>query len=125
MTSPNSSPSPALFVARMAGDSMRNAGIRNGDLLIIDRARHAVDGDIVVAVLNGQLAVKRLSVQGDGAILRAENPQYPDYRAKDGSWPDIWGVVTDDVHPFVPSSPLSRLTASANASAPSTWAPAC
>jgi DNA polymerase V len=60
----------ATFYVRVSGDSMTGAGIHSGDLLVVDRSLDPVSGRIVIAVLNGELTVKRLFVEGDHLILR-------------------------------------------------------
>lgn len=113
-----------LFVMQMAGDSMINAGIHNGDLLIVDRSLTPVPGDVVAAVMDDEIAIKRLVSRASITILHAENPRYPDYMPNNGASPDIWGIVTDVIHPLISSSDR-RTTASANTSTPTTLVPAC
>ena len=79
-----------LFVMQMAGDSMINAGIHNGDLLIVDRSLAPVPGDVVAAVMDDEIAIKRLVSRAGITILHAENPRYPDYMPSNGaSFPTI------------------------------------
>ena len=106
--------SPTLFVVQMAGHAMRDAGIANGDLLIVDRSKEPAPGDVVVAVLDGELAVKRLVAAGAHLVLHAENPAYPDYVPDGCAPPPIWGVVVSVIHalrdgepPSPPASPTS------------------
>lgn len=106
-----------LFVMQMAGDSMINAGIHNGDLLIVDRSLAPVPGDVVAAVMDDEIAIKRLVSRAGITILHAENPRYPDYMPSNGASPAIWGIVTDVIHPLISSSDR-RTTASANTSTP-------
>ena len=68
-----------LFVMQMAGDSMINAGIHNGDLLIVDRSLAPVPGDVVAAVMDDEIAIKRLVSRAGITILHAENPITPDF----------------------------------------------
>lgn len=93
-----------LFVMQMAGDSMINAGIHNGDLLIVDRSLAPVPGDVVAAVMDDEIAIKRLVSRAGITILHAENPRYPDYMPSNGASPAIWGIVTDVIHPLISSS---------------------
>ena len=86
------------FLVRVAGDSMIGAGIFDNDLLIVDRSLEPVDGDVVVAVLDGELTVKRLAHDRHGAYLHAENPKYPDIRPASMGENLIWGVVTGSFH---------------------------
>ncbi len=65
------------FALKVKGDSMINAGISEGDLLIVRQQPVAESGDIVVALLGEEATVKRLCIQGDDIQLRPENPRYP------------------------------------------------
>jgi DNA polymerase V len=90
----------ATFFVRVRGDSMTGAGIRNGDLLVVDRAREAGDGDIVIAVVDGELTVKRLCRRGGHLRLLPENPCFQPIEFKDGQELVVWGVVTSFIHRF-------------------------
>lgn len=90
----------ATFFVRVRGDSMAGTGIRNGDLLVVDRAREATDGDIVIAVVDGELTVKRLYKRGGHLRLMPDNPCYHPIDFKDGQELTIWGVVTSFIHRF-------------------------
>ena len=89
-----------LFVVRVAGDSMLGAGIRDGDLLVVDRSREAVSGAIVVAVVDGELTVKRLRVDRRGVRLEAENPAYKPIVVREGAELTIWGVVAHAIRSY-------------------------
>jgi len=89
----------ATYFVRVSGESMLGAGIHPGDLLIVDRSIDARDGKIIVAVVNGELLVKRLKLEGDRAILVAENPDYPQLRITEAMEFQVWGVVTNVIHP--------------------------
>ena len=65
----------ATFMVKVSGDSMIGAGIADGDILVVDRSEEAVHGRIVVAVLDGELTVKRLHVRNGVRLLVPENPQ--------------------------------------------------
>ncbi len=84
----------ATFFLRVQGHSMSGAGISDGDLLVVDRALEAGHGDIVVAVVDGELTVKRLWRRGARVRLVAENPAYAPIELKDGQELAVWGVVT-------------------------------
>lgn len=89
----------STFVVRVAGDSMENAGISNGDEVIVDRSLTARDGNVIVAILDGELTIKRLRLTGSGTvILQADNPAYPDIAVPALSELSIWGVVTRCLH---------------------------
>ena len=85
----------ATFFMRVQGHSMTGAGIQDGDLLVVDRSLEAGDGDIVVAVVDGELTVKRLWRRGGRVRLLAENPAYAPIDLKDGQELAVWGVVTN------------------------------
>ena len=87
----------ATFFVRVQGHSMTGAGIHDGDLLVVDRALEAGHGDIVVAVVDGELTVKRLWRRGARVRLLAENPAFAPIELKDGQELAVWGVVTSIV----------------------------
>ncbi|AFY61843.1 LexA family transcriptional regulator [Synechococcus sp. PCC 6312] len=88
----------ATFMARVSGDSMIGVGIHDGDVIIVDRSLEPKDGQIVIAVLNGELTVKRLRRKCKRLLLQAENPNYPDIEITDASAFQVWGVVTNVIH---------------------------
>lgn len=88
----------ATFFVRASGDSMINAGIASGDILVVDRSIDATHGRIVIAALNGELTVKRLSRQHGQVKLIAENPDFPAIDITDEYDMVIWGVVTSVIH---------------------------
>ena len=88
----------ATFFVRVKGHSMTGAGIRDGDLLVVDRSLEAGDGDIVVAVVDGELTVKRLSRRGGTVRLLPESPGCEPIEFKDGQELTVWGVVTSVIH---------------------------
>ena len=90
----------ATFVVRVAGDSMTGAGIRDGDLLVVDRSREAKSGAIVVAVVDGALTVKRLRVGRQGVRLEPENPAYKPIVVREDAELVIWGVVAHDIRSY-------------------------
>jgi DNA polymerase V len=78
---------------------MLGAGIHPNDILVVDRSIEPADGKVVIAALNGELTVKRLSKTAEGIwYLKAENPQFPDILLNDGLELVIWGVVTNVIH---------------------------
>jgi DNA polymerase V len=86
----------ATFFVRAAGESMRGAGIFDGDLLVIDRGITPQPDDIVIAVVHGELTVKRLQRQDGAWQLAAENPNFPTLPICDDGC-EIWGVVTNSI----------------------------
>ena len=90
----------ATFYVRLAGDSMVNAGLFDGDILVVDRAEQASHGRIVVAVIEGDMTVKRLYSQSGRVELRAENPAYKPIVVDESRELVIWGVVIGSVRQF-------------------------
>ena len=88
----------ATFFVKASGDSMKNAGIHSGDLLVVDRSIEPNHGKIVIAAIDGELTVKRLS-QKDGQVqLLPENPNYPPIDITAEQEMVILGVVTHVIH---------------------------
>ncbi|MBK1620351.1 hypothetical protein CKO42_18280 [Lamprobacter modestohalophilus] len=84
----------ACFLLRVRGCSMVDAGIDDGDLLLVDRALEPSHGRIVIAVVDGEFTVKRLHRQAQVVRLEAAHAQYPAIELKDGQELQVWGVVT-------------------------------
>lgn len=84
----------ATFMVKVSGDSMIGAGIADGDILVVDRSEDAVHGKIVVAVLDGEMTVKRLHIRKNVRMLLPENPKYCALHIESGQELQIWGVVT-------------------------------
>ena len=84
----------ATFFVTVEGDSMINAGIHNGDILVVDRSIQFQHGHIVVAFVGGERLVKRLQYAGNVGCLVAENPAYPPILVSEENPATIWGVVT-------------------------------
>lgn len=84
----------STFCARVAGDSMRDCGIDDGDLLIIDKSLEPQEGRIAVCFVDGEFTLKRISVRQDGIWLMPANPQYPALHITDGSNFQVWGIVS-------------------------------
>jgi len=73
----------STFLLRVKGNSMINAGIHEGDLVIVERGKEPKAGEIVVGVLDGEFTLKRLKRDKGKFYLQAENPDYPDLHALD------------------------------------------
>ena len=72
----------STFFLRVKGDSMINAGIKDKDLIIVDKSLIAKPGNIVIAMIDGEFTIKRLSIKNDELYLKAENHNYPDFSFK-------------------------------------------
>lgn len=88
----------ATFFGRVKGNSMQDANISDGDVLVIDRALEAKNNDIVLGMLNGEFTVKRMEKRSGGITLLPANPQYkPIVITADMDF-EVWGVVTYVIH---------------------------
>lgn len=88
-------PNPtSTFLARVRGDSMRDAGLQDGDLILIDRSRTPHSGSMILAWVDGGFTVKHLHLQQGRCLLRAANPAYRDLEMTEEDGSRIWGVVT-------------------------------
>lgn len=93
----------ASFYADVEGDSMKDAGILDGDRVIIDRAIEPHEGSIVVAYWNGEFTMKYLDLthKKDGYIeLRPANKDFPVFKIEDGCRFEVWGVVVHLIRTF-------------------------
>ena len=88
----------ATFFVRATGESMLGAGIHPGDILVVDRSLEARHGKIVIAALDGELTVKRLSKTSSGTALLPENDSFDPIEISDDNDLIIWGVVTNVLH---------------------------
>lgn len=85
---------PATFFVRASGHSMTGAGIFPNTLLVVDRSLKPTNGRIVVAVVDGELTIKRLRRFRDGRVeLHSENPEFEPLTFADGRELVVWGVV--------------------------------
>lgn len=90
----------ATFFVRVVGESMRDAGINAGDLLVVDRSLDPRNGSVVVAVLDGYLTVKHFHRRPGGITLRPANAAFPPIEVGEGAELDVWGVVTFGVRRY-------------------------
>lgn len=88
----------ATFFVRVTGDSMTGAGIHHDDILVVDRSLEAVHGKVVIAIVDGELTVKRLYRRKGLVRLLAENPDYSAIELAEETSCEIWGVVTSVIH---------------------------
>jgi len=90
----------ATFLLRVSGESMREAGIFDGDMLVVNKALKPRHGQVVVAIIDGEFTVKYLYQRGGRVKLKAANATYPDIIPKDGQTLEVWGVVTASIKRF-------------------------
>ncbi|KKR05999.1 MAG: SOS response UmuD protein, Serine peptidase, MEROPS family S24 [candidate division WS6 bacterium GW2011_GWF2_39_15] len=84
----------ATFFVRVDGYSMINAGIHDGDMLVVDRSLEPSNNSIVIALYNGGFTVKRLLKNRGNISLFPENPKYSPVTIKQSDDFEVWGVVT-------------------------------
>ena len=83
----------ATFFVRVAGESMREIGITDGDILVVDRSIENWGNRIVVAVIDSEFTIKRFTKRNGTVVLEAENPDYPSIRITEEIDFSVWGVV--------------------------------
>jgi DNA polymerase V len=88
----------ATFFVRVAGDSMTGAGIHPGDILVVDRSLEPRDASVVIAVLDGELTVKRISRRSGRLYLVPDNALYQPLEILAEMEFEVWGVVTSVIH---------------------------
>ncbi len=87
------------FYARCIGDSMRDAGIDEGDILVVDKSLEMQDGDIIIAYIDGEFTVKRVRLdRADNALwLMPENDKYTPIKVTEDAHFEVFGVVTYNI----------------------------
>jgi DNA polymerase V len=88
----------STFFVRVAGDSMVNAGIFSGDILIVDRSLIPKHNNVIIAIVDNELTVKRLLLEGDDIILAPENNEYNSLKITGDISFSVWGVVRNVIH---------------------------
>lgn len=88
----------ATFFLRVRGDSMRDLGIFDGDIVVVDRSLTPRVGMVVVALVNGAFTCKQLGSHEGRPVLHAANPAYPDIHLGEGEELEVFGVVTNCIH---------------------------
>jgi DNA polymerase V len=89
---------PATYFFRMRGDAMKDAGIYDNDILVVDRSVKLANGKIIVAILNGELMVRRFHKNFTSAFLIPENDRYKTINLAEFGDFNLWGVVTYAIH---------------------------
>ena len=90
----------ATYFVRAAGNSMTGAGIRPGDILVVDRSLEPSDGAIVIACVDNEFTVKYFRRRPEGVFLEAAAPGYGPLHFTEGMELRIFGVVTACIHQF-------------------------
>jgi len=84
----------ATFFVRVAGESMKDIGITDGDILVVDRSIESWENRIVVAVIDSEFTIKRFTTRHETVVLEAENPDYPAIKITPEMDFSVWGVVS-------------------------------
>lgn len=85
---------PATFFMRVSGNSMINAGIYEGDIVIVDRSIKPVNGKIVIAVIDGEMLIRRYQRTFNKLMLVPETPKLATIEVGEFNGFSVWGVVT-------------------------------
>ncbi len=90
----------STFYGRVKGDSLKNAGITTGDLLVIDRSLEPINGKIAVCYIDGEFTAKRIKISKNEILLVPENDDYQTIVITEGNDYLIWGIVTHVIKSF-------------------------
>ena len=88
----------STFLVRASGESMKGAGIFPDDILVVDRSLKAENGKVVIAVIDGELTVKRYIKKNSKIILQPENDDFEPIILNENADAQVWGVVTNVIH---------------------------
>lgn len=90
----------ATYSMRVSGEFIRELGIFDGDMLLVDKAVKPRHGMVVIAIVDGDFTCKQLHLRNGRLKLKAANPTYPDITPKEGQEIEIWGVVIASTKQF-------------------------
>lgn len=90
----------AAYAMRVSGESMRELGIFDDDVLLVDKAVKPRHGMVIIAIVDGEFTYKQLHLRNERMKLKAANPTYPDINPKEGQEVEIWGVVIASIRQF-------------------------
>ena len=90
----------STYYGRAKGESMKDVGINNGDLLVIDKSLEPVDGKIAVCFLDGEFTIKRIKLEKDVCWLMPANENYAPIKVTPDNDFTIWGIVTHVIKAF-------------------------
>ncbi len=90
----------STFFAKVKGHSMKDAGIFDGDLLVIDKSLAPQDGKIAICQIDGEFTVKRIKIEKDIVWLIAENQEYKPIKVTEENELMIWGIVLHSIKTF-------------------------
>jgi len=81
--------------------SNKLVGYKDKDLIIVDKSLTAMPGNIIIAMIDGEFTIKRLSIKNNELYLKSENHNYPDFRFKNHIDVQICGVVIYSIHSYL------------------------
>ncbi len=84
----------STFYGRVIGDSMKDEGIEEGDILVIDKSLELMNDDLAVVLVDGEFTVKRVQIEEDAVYLVPSNPDYPVIKVTEDNEFQVWGIVT-------------------------------
>lgn len=84
----------STFYGRVIGDSMRDEGIEEGDILVIDKSLELMNDDLAVCFIDGEFTLKRVRLEPEVAWLVPSNPKYPSIKVTKENDFMVWGIVT-------------------------------
>lgn len=90
----------STFYARVNGESMKDLGINDGDLLIIDKSLDPVDGKIAVCYLDGEFTMKKIKAERDCCWLLPANEAYQPIKVTEDNDFIVWGIVIHVIKSF-------------------------
>ena len=88
----------STFCVRVTGESMRDAGINSGDIMLVDRSLDPKNRSIVLAVVDNEFTVKRVNVSEEGLFLMPENADFNPIKITSEMNFQVWGVITYIIH---------------------------
>ena len=91
----------STFCVKAIGESMKDAGIKSGDIMLVDRSLEPKNRSIVLAVINGEFTVKRVNLNDNKLYLMPENDSFTPIKITEEMDFKIWGVVTFIIHKAV------------------------
>jgi len=90
----------STFYGRVKGESMKNVGINEGDLLIIDKSLEPTDGKIAVCYIDGEFTLKRIKLEKDYCLLMPENDDFQPIKVTEDNDFVIWGILVHVIKSF-------------------------
>ena len=91
----------ATFCVKAIGESMKDAGIQSGDIMIVDKSLEPNNRSIVLAVIDGEFTVKRVNINDNELYLMPENDNFSPIKITEEMDFQVWGVVTYIIHKAV------------------------